>query len=509
MGAALDFQRVSEVPTADDVGTLVSVIAADVTGDAVQDVVVLGTRKLYTVFREQGSDGRGFVVYTIGTMEDAESLPSAVAARFHSLGAPGFAVSDVALWCPGNGSLQLHVATAGSLPFQSPPEPIATVALLTGMCACDFGGVPLADIVVAETDVETGAAALSVFIAGPATDGSPRFTLHPIRYTPTLTVKQVQCGTDFDGNGRSDLLLWMSDDDHGVLVLLLISGASPAGVATPVTLYTTSSFDFTSLGVADLNGDGRVDVLAAASFVDTVLMLRNNGNNNFDVFAVSPSRAGVTPSVAVALAADVNGDGLADILPSSDMSTVSYVLLNNQLSCNIRPAGAPSVTPSPTPSQSASPSRSRSASRSVSLTPSRSRSPTASTTASRTRSASTSTTASASSTRSATASRSRSVTASVSRSVSLSASASSSTSRTPRASLSGSVSLSSSPSRASLSRSPSVTSSKSKTASKTRSPTITRSKSRTSTKTATRSKTPTPTPTKTKSKSKSKPGRPV
>ena len=80
-----------------------------------------------------------------------------------------------------------------------------------------------------------------------------------------------------------------------------------------------------AVAVADLNGDGMPDIITANAFDNTVSVLLGNGNGTFQpqqTFAV-----GSRPySVAVA---DVNGDGKPDIVTTNYGGNSVSVLLND------------------------------------------------------------------------------------------------------------------------------------------------------------------------------------
>ena len=80
-----------------------------------------------------------------------------------------------------------------------------------------------------------------------------------------------------------------------------------------------------SVAVADVNGDGKPDLIVANYGSNTVSVLLGNGNGTFQ--GAHNFSTGTQPiSVAVA---DVNGDGKPDILVSNDLSYTVSVLLGN------------------------------------------------------------------------------------------------------------------------------------------------------------------------------------
>ena len=80
-----------------------------------------------------------------------------------------------------------------------------------------------------------------------------------------------------------------------------------------------------SVTAADVNGDGKPDLISANTFADTLTVLTNNGNGGF-VLASSPG-VGITPYSVTA--ADVNGDGQSDLISANFNANTLTVLTNN------------------------------------------------------------------------------------------------------------------------------------------------------------------------------------
>src|SRR5665213_1464860 len=73
-----------------------------------------------------------------------------------------------------------------------------------------------------------------------------------------------------------------------------------------------------SVTAADVNGDGKVDLISANFVTNTLTVLTNDGNGDF-VLASSPLVRG--PGVVSVVAADVNGDGWLDLICANLNST--------------------------------------------------------------------------------------------------------------------------------------------------------------------------------------------
>jgi FG-GAP-like repeat/FG-GAP repeat len=139
---------------------------------------------------------------------------------------------------------------------------------------------------------------------------------------------------DVNGDGRPDLLVANSGSSGPAGLSVLLNTTAP-GAATPSfsapTNFTTGNSPFW-VAVADVNGDGKSDVIVANSVGNTVSVLLNTTSPGATTptFTTQTSfTVGATP-VWVAVA-DVNGDGKPDIITANQGSTGANgvsVLLN-------------------------------------------------------------------------------------------------------------------------------------------------------------------------------------
>ncbi len=124
---------------------------------------------------------------------------------------------------------------------------------------------------------------------------------------------------------------------NGVLDVLLGNGD---GTFKPAVTYDSGGNDAVSAAVADVNGDGKPDlVVANACFASGGIcpgqlgVLLGNGDGTFQAAMAFASGGAFSSSIAIA---DVNGDGRPDLLVANQLSACSYcgtgsvsVLLNN------------------------------------------------------------------------------------------------------------------------------------------------------------------------------------
>lgn len=92
------------------------------------------------------------------------------------------------------------------------------------------------------------------------------------------------------------------------------------------TLYAAGGDYPANVVAADVNGDGNADIITANGLSDDVSVLLNNGSGVFDAAVAYDVGADFPIDVSVA---DVNGDGFADIVTASGNSDNVSVLLGN------------------------------------------------------------------------------------------------------------------------------------------------------------------------------------
>ena len=130
---------------------------------------------------------------------------------------------------------------------------------------------------------------------------------------------------DVNSDGKLDVLT--ANLDSNTIGVVLGNGD---GTFHPVVKYTTSGNYARSVAVTDLNGDGKSDLVVAVGFDDTGLngsvdVLLGNGDGTFQPALIFGS-GGVQTMFSVA-AADLNGDGRPDVVAS--LYSGAGVLLNN------------------------------------------------------------------------------------------------------------------------------------------------------------------------------------
>jgi len=125
---------------------------------------------------------------------------------------------------------------------------------------------------------------------------------------------------DVSGDGKPDLIT--THDDINLMTTLVGDGRGgfTAAPASPFDLGRRAY----KLVAADVNRDGRTDLIIGTEAHDSVTVLLSNGRGDYTPAAGSPYTAGRNPRVAVG---DVNGDGRPDIVTANNGSRDITVLL--------------------------------------------------------------------------------------------------------------------------------------------------------------------------------------
>jgi FG-GAP-like repeat/Abnormal spindle-like microcephaly-assoc'd, ASPM-SPD-2-Hydin len=229
----------------------------------------------------------------------------------------------------------------GNGTFQAPISYASGGAYATNVTVADVNGDGKPDLLVTNDCAGTtcvGATTGSVAVLLGNGDGTFQT---PVPYS-TVGYDPVSVSVgDVNGDGKVDLVvsndcISSSQCNPGSIAVLLGNGDGTFQV--PTTTYQTGGFHADLATLADVNGDGKLDVLVAVAFDSTetfgeVGVLLGNGDGTFQPSVLYPTGGAAAYDVAVA---DINGDGKPDMVVSntyrknSNVSeTVVGVLLGN------------------------------------------------------------------------------------------------------------------------------------------------------------------------------------
>ncbi len=332
-----------------------SVAVADVNGDGRPDLVTAnyGTDAVGVLL---GLAGGGFAA--ISTYSTGGNLCAAVAvADVNGDGRPDLIatnnLSNTAGVLLGQASGGFASATTYSTGASSRPQGVAvadvnadgrpdivtantgssTTGVLLGQAGGGFaavstystGGVLPTAVAVADVngdgrpDVVTANSSTAGVLLGQASGGFAAASTYSTGTGPTgLAV------ADVNGDGRPDIVTTNHNGNRAGVLL----GQAGGGFAAVSSYSTGASSNPQGVAVADVNGDGRPDLVTANADSDTVGVLLGQASGGFAAVSAYPAGAGAgfTPyGVAVA---DVNGDGRPDIVTANYGSDRVGVLLN-------------------------------------------------------------------------------------------------------------------------------------------------------------------------------------
>ena len=299
------------------------VAVADLNGDGKPDLIVANLNS-------------NTVSVLLNTTAPGASTPSFAAQRAFPTGAypRSVAVADV----NGDGKPDLIVANQGSntvsvllnttAPGAIIPSFAAQLTFATGsypesVTAADVNGDGKPDLSVANYGSNTVSVLLNTTAPGATT---PSFAAQTT--FATGSAPHFLAAADINGDGKPDLIV-ANDGSYSVSVLLNTTalGATTPSFAAQQTFATGSHP--TSVSATDVNGDGKPDLIVA-----------NFSSNSLSVLLNTTAPGAATPSFAAqqtfatgsgpgrVTAADVNGDGKPDLIVVNLNSNTVSVLLN-------------------------------------------------------------------------------------------------------------------------------------------------------------------------------------
>ena len=126
--------------------------------------------------------------------------------------------------------------------------------------------------------------------------------------------------TDLDGDGKVDLAVAVG----GTNMIAVLIGNGNGTFKTVVNYSTGAGTNPTDVAFADVDGDGKKDLIVPCYNTSNIVILKGNGDGTFQA-AGTPIATGSNPRSIVA--ADFNGDGKIDLVTANYSSADVSVLL--------------------------------------------------------------------------------------------------------------------------------------------------------------------------------------
>ena len=235
----------------------------------------------------------------------------------------------------GDGTLDLLVVNGIKSPGYDGPASPGTVTILLGngdgtfqpgqsyavgtnpaaVVLADFNGDGVPDLAV----VNYGAQGTLSILLG---NGDGSFQA-PQSYTGGFNPTSMVV-VDFNGDGVPDLAVLAGFYAVEATVQMFL-GVGDGTFRAAGSFVSRNAIDPTYLGLADFNGDGKLDLVAVGIFGGTMSILLGNGDGTFQAahdYSIGPGTSSV-------LVSDFNGDGVPDVVAvNAFLDTVSIFLGN-------------------------------------------------------------------------------------------------------------------------------------------------------------------------------------
>ncbi len=319
-----------------------SVEYGDLDGDGKLDMVVTnattGSISLYRNLSTVGAITTGSFAAKVDFTTGLNNPRISVIRDFDGDGKPDIAISNAntAQVIVFRNTTVAGAFTSGSLAI---PITLSAGGNPSGIASSDLDGDGKLDIVVSNTTPNS----ISVF-RNTSTSGTISFAAK-VDFT-TGTSPQNICIGDLDGDGKEDIAVANS----GSASISIFRNTSTVGTITSGSF--AAKVDFTAgsntlaVSAGDINGDGKLDLVAVNNTPNTISIFRNtatSGAITTGSFAAKVDFAtGVGPMYSVSIG-DLDGDAKPDVVTSNSTANTISVLRNNISTSATEPTAQPTA----------------------------------------------------------------------------------------------------------------------------------------------------------------------
>jgi subtilase family serine protease len=250
--------------------------------------------------------GDGTFTATASTLQAGTSPSAVVVGDFNGDGIPDLAVSNEN---SNNVSIFLGNGDGTFTAVATQPETGTSPALIV---VGDFNGDGILDLATGNSNSET----VTVLLG----NGDGTFTASPLSAQTNGPPRSMAVG-DFNGDGNLDLVL-VGGYSTNLVTILLGNGDGSFAAAAPLALPQNSSPYAVVAG--DFNQDGKLDLAIATSSSSSIYIFSGNGDGTFTPTTAAATGLIYPTNLAVA---DLNADGKPDLVETN--STQVGILLGN------------------------------------------------------------------------------------------------------------------------------------------------------------------------------------
>jgi len=301
----------------------VRVATADINGDGKLDLIVANYQaRSISVLLNTTAPGAVSPSFAAQQVLATGGFPEAIGAvDLNGDGRPDLAIANSA---DNTVSVFLNSTTLGSTTVHfAAQKTFATLAGPVDLQLLDINGDGKADIVVSNLNSDAVSVLVNTTFPG---SSAPRFAAQ--RSFTVGNEPASLAAVDLNGDGKPDLVT-ASITDQTASVLINTSNAGVAMADFPNEQVFLAEFDSYNVTVADLDGDGKPDVIRTDSNENKLVILQSTTapGSTVQTFAAPLTLAtGNGPSAVVG--ADLNGDGRLDLVVANFSDSTVSVLRN-------------------------------------------------------------------------------------------------------------------------------------------------------------------------------------
>jgi len=328
-------------PVPSGAANTVAVCAKDIDGDGKADLAVIAGTDLL-IYTNTSTPGFPKFDQTppVSLTPDALDYPVTIAVGdLDGDGKPDLVVSMVnspRLYA------YLNTSTPGNISFATTPTAISASANEVDMVIADVNGDGLPDIAATRQDLNGGDGDAYIY-TNASTPGNISFPTRTNLPMASPVYPGMIVVADLDGDGMPDIActefnagqvyLYHNTSTPGGLFSFTAAPAVPTGPASDSQGMFPGSF---GLAAADLDGDGKMDLVAGNQYQSTLALLRNTsstGNIQFTQEIATPPAVFLSGNIVIN---DLDGDGLPDVnLVAQSGSDSVYVYRNTSTAGHI------------------------------------------------------------------------------------------------------------------------------------------------------------------------------